>query len=213
LARTVRPSNPGTWRQPDCWGRRRLSLWLGIATDAVNASSVSPTLQVSVTVQKAIRLTLSTGTSGTTCTVNAASDYSMNFGNVDALGINTPCGSKFDPTTPGTTPSAYYTDYRLTPTFTNQAGTSATITAYVSANFATLNSVLSVVQANSAPGAIGALTAMSTASGSPTSVGTALASGTAVTRYLGVQVQPTNSSSATVSGSDSATITYTMTVP
>ena len=187
------------------------SVWA--ATDAVNTNTVAPTLQVSVTVQKAIRLTLSTGTSGTTCTVNAASDYSMNFGNVDALGINTPCGAKFDPTTPGTSPAAYYTDYRLTPTFTNQAGTSATVTAYVSADFATLSNVLSIVQANSTPASIAALTAMSTSSGSPTAVGAALANGTAVTRYVGVQVLPTNSSGSPVSGSDSATITYTMTVP
>jgi len=183
------------------------------ATDGVNTNTVSPTLQVSVTVQKAIRLTLSTGTSGTTCAVNTASDYSISFGNVDALGINTPCGAKFDPTTPGTSPAAYYTDYRLTPTFTNQAGTSATVTAYVSSNFATLSSILSVVQANSVPASIGSLTPMSANSGSPTSVGAGLASGTAVTRYVGVQVQPTNSSSSTVSGSDSATITYTMTIP
>ena len=183
------------------------------ATDAVNTNTVAPTLQVSVTVQKAIRLALGTGTSGTTCTVNSGSDYSMNFGNVDALGINAPCGAKFDPTTPGTSNAAYYTDYRLTPTFTNQAGTGATVTAYVSSNFATLSNILSVVQANSTPGNIGALSAMSTASGTPTSVGTDLANATAVTRYIGVEVQPTNSSSTTVSGSDSATITYTMTIP
>jgi hypothetical protein len=182
-------------------------------TDAVNATSVSPTLQVSVTVQKTVRLTLSTGTSGTTCNVTAASDYSMNFGNVDALGINTPCGSMFAPTTPGSTAAVYYTDYRLTPTFTNQTSTSATVTAYVSSNFATLNNVLSIVQSNSSPGSIGALTAMSTASGSPTSIGPSLASGTAITRYVGVSILPTNSGSATVSGTDSATITYTMTVP
>jgi hypothetical protein len=190
-----------------------LSSVASAATDAVNASSVSPVLQVSVTVQKAIRLTLSTGTSGTTCTVNSGSDYSMNFGSVDALGINTPCGAKFDPADPGTSPSAYYTDYRVTPVFTNQNGTSATVTAYVSANFATLSNVLSIVQASSTPGTISALTAMSTTPGSPTSVGTGLASGTAVTRYVGVHVQPTNSSNATVSGSDSASITYTLTVP
>src|SRR5262249_14721907 len=178
------------------------------ATDAVNATSVSPTLQISVTVQKALRLTLGTGTSGTTCTVNAGSDFTMNFGNVDALGISTPCGSKFNPTTAGSSPAAYYTDYQVTPAFTNQANTSATVTAYVSSNFATLSNVLSVVQASSAPGNIGALQAMSTNSGSPTSIGTSLASGTAITRYVGVQVQPTNSSSSTVSGSDSATITY-----
>ena len=184
------------------------------ATSAVNASTVSPTLQVSVTVQKAIALTLSQGAGVGACNVTTASDYSISFGNVDALGINTPtCGAKFDPTTPGVSASAYYTDYKLTPMFTNQSATSATVTAYVSTNFATLSSILSVVQASSAPGNIGALSAMSTSSGSPTSVGTSLASGTAVTRYIGVTVQPTNSGSSTVSGSDTATITYTMTVP
>jgi len=182
------------------------------STDAVNASTFSPTLAVSATVQKALRLTLSQGASGTACAVTTASDYSMTFGNVDALGINTPtCGAKFDPTTPGTTPSAYYTDYKLTPVFTNQTSTTSTITAYVSSNFATLSSILGVVQASSAPGNIAALTAMSTSSGSQTSIGTSLASGTAITRYLGVTVQPTNG--ATVSGSDTATITYTMTAP
>jgi hypothetical protein len=182
------------------------------ATSAVNASTVSPTLQVSVTVQKAIALTLSQGAGAGACTVTTASDYSISFGNVDALGINTPtCGSKFDPTTPGVSPSAYYTDYKVTPMFTNQSSTTATVTAYVSANFATLSSILSVVQASSAPANIGALSAMSTSSGTPTSIGTSLASGTALTRYIGVTVQPTNG--ATVSGSDTATITYTMTVP
>jgi hypothetical protein len=184
------------------------------ATDAVNASSVSPTMQVTVTVQKAIRLTLSQGSSASACAVTTASDFSMNFGNVDALGINTPtCGSKFDPATPGTSAAAFYTDYKLTPVFTNQSSTSATISAYVSTNFATLGNVLAVVQANSAPANIGALSATSTNSGSPTSIGTGLASGTAITRYIGVTVQPTNSGSATVAGSDAATITYTMTVP
>src|SRR5580765_5884821 len=182
------------------------------ATSAVNASTVSPTLQVSVTVQKAISLTLSQGAGAGACNVTTASDYSISFGNVDALGINTPtCGAKFDPTTPGVSASAYYTDYKLTPMFTNQSATTATVTAYVSANFATLSSILSVVQASSAPANIGALSAMSTSSGTPTSIGTSLASGTALTRYIGVTVQPTNG--ATVSGSDTATITYTMTVP
>ena len=184
------------------------------ATDAVNASSVSSTLQVTVTVQKAIRLTLSQGASGSACAVTPASDYSMTFGTVDALGINSPtCGAKFDPATPGVTPSAYYTDYKLTPVFANQSGTTASVTAYVSSNFTSLSSVLTVVQATSAPANIGALAAMSTVSGSPTSIGTGLASGTAITRYIGVTVAPTNSGSGTVSGSDSATVTYTLTVP
>jgi hypothetical protein len=186
------------------------------STEVANASTVSPTLNLSANVQKAIRLTLSQGTvSGAACAVTASSDYSMSFGNVDALGINTPsCGAKFAPTTPGTTAAAWYTDYNLTPVFTNQAVTTATVNAYVSSNFATLSSILSVVQGgntSAAPGNIGALTAMSTSSGSQTSVGVNLASGTAVTRYIGVSVLPTNG--GTVSGSDTATITYTMTAP
>lgn len=196
------------------WGLVCAASAASASTDGVNTSTVSPTLQVSVTVQKAIRLTLSQGAAAGACAVNTASDYSMTFGSVDALGINTPtCGSKFDPTTPGTSPSAYYTDYKLTPVFTNQSATTASVTAYVSSNFATLSSVLNVVQANAAPGNIGALSAMSTTSGSPTAVGSSLASGTPITRYIGVSVQPTNSGSATVSGSDSAVVTYTMTVP
>ena len=182
--------------------------------NAVNASTVSPTLQIRVTVQKAIRLTLSQGASAGACTVTTASDFSMNFGSVDALGISTPtCGSTFAPATPGVSPAAFYTDYRLTPVFSNQSATSATITAYVSTNFAALSSVLAVVHSTTAPANIGALNAMSTISGSPTSIGTSLASGAPITRYIGVTVQPTNSGSSTVSGSDSATITYTMTVP
>ena len=42
------------------------------ATSAVNASTVSPTLQVSVTVQKAIALTLSQGAGAGACTVTTA---------------------------------------------------------------------------------------------------------------------------------------------
>jgi hypothetical protein len=182
------------------------------ATDATNASTVSPTLAVSATVQKAIRLTLSQGASGTACPVTAASDYSMTFGNVDALGIsNGSCGSKFAPVTAGTSPSAYYTDYKLTPVFTNQTATDATVSAYVSTNFGTLSSILAVVQANSVPSAITDLNAMSLVSGTPTNVGYTLASGTAITRYIGVTVQPTNG--ATVTGAGTATVTYTMTAP
>ncbi|PYV11002.1 MAG: hypothetical protein DMG23_05655 [Acidobacteria bacterium] len=178
------------------------------STEATATNTVSPTLVVNVTVQKAIRLTLATGTM---CTVSAGGggDYNVNFGNVDALAINTPsCGNKFAPTTPGTTNAVYYSDYTLTPVFTSQAVSTNTIAAYVSSTFAKAN--LSIVQANSTPVAIGDLTAMSTNAGAQTSVGTNAASGTALTRYVGVSVAPTNGAGLT--GADSATITYTLTV-
>jgi hypothetical protein len=178
------------------------------STSAANTNTVSPTVKVNVNVQDAIQLTLATGT-GCTVTAGGGADYSMNFGNVDALAINPPtCGSKFAPTTPGTTNAVYYSDYQLTPLFTSQAATTNTVTAYVSSPFAKTS--LSIVQSNSAPASIANLTPMSTNVGAQTSVATNAASGTALTRYIGVSVAPTNAAGLT--GSDAATITYTLTV-
>jgi hypothetical protein len=189
-----------------------LSTQVFAATTAANASTVSPTMKISVNVQKAVQLTLSTGSQ---CTVGTGSpqDYLMTFGNVDALGISVPtCGSVYAPTTPGQTAAVYYSDYKLTPSFSGQSGaTSGTVTAYVSTNF-TNTAVLAVVQANAAPASIASLTAMSTTSATPTSVGTTLANGTAITRYVGVQVSVQNGASA-FTGADSAVVTYTLTTP
>ncbi len=165
-------------------------------------------MKITVTVLSAIQLTLATGTA---CSVTGGSgtDYAIAFGNVDALAITTPaCGSKYTPTTPGSTNAVYYSDYTITPMFTSQSVSTNTITAYVSTNFA--KATLSVVQAGSAPSGIGSLTAMSTSSGSQTSIATNATSGTAITRYVGVSIAPTNG--ASVSGADSAVITYTLTV-
>jgi hypothetical protein len=176
------------------------------STSALNTNTISPNLVVSVTVQKAISLTL---TSGAGCTVTPASDYSISFGNVDALAINTgACGSKFAPTTPGTTNAVYYTDYQITPMFTSQTVSTNSLTAYVSSTFSKAN--LSIVQSSATPAAVSDLTPLSTSSSSQTTLATNAASGTAVTRYIGVSVAPTNGSGLT--GTDSATITYTLTV-
>lgn len=175
------------------------------STSNVNTNTISPTLVVSVTVQKAISLTLA---SGAGCTVSAASDYSISFGNVDALAINNGCGSKYAPTTPGSTNAVYYTDYQVTPIFTSQSVTTNTLTAYVSSTFSKAN--LSIVQSTATPAAITDLTALSTSSSAQTTLATNATSGTAVTRYVGVSVAPTNGAGLT--GADSATVTYTLTV-
>ena len=101
----------------------------------------------------------------------------------------------------------FYTNYTLTPLFTSQGVSTNTIQAYVSSTFAKAN--LSIVQSNTTPGAITDLTAMSVSSGTQTSVATNATSGTAVTRYVGVSVAPTNGAGLT--GADSAIITYTLT--
>jgi len=178
------------------------------ATQAVNTNTISPTLKVNVTVQDAIQLTLATGSQ---CAIAAGggADYNMSFGNVDALGINAPaCGSQFAPVTPGVTNSAYYTDYKLTPIFTSQSVSTNTLKAYVSTNFAKAN--LSVVYATSAPGTIAGLSPMGITAGTANTLATNAVSATALTQYLGVEIDPSNGAGLT--GADSAIITYTLTV-
>ena len=178
------------------------------ATQAVNTNTISPTLKVNVTVQDAIQLTLSQG-AGCAITAGGGADYSVNFGNVDALGINAPtCGSQFVPTTPGVSNSAYYTDYKITPIFTSQAVATNTLKAYVSTNFGKAN--LSVVYATSAPASIAGLTAMGITPATANTLATNAVSATALTQYVGVEVAPTNGAGLT--GADSAVITYTLTV-
>ncbi len=185
-------------------------------TQATNTNTVAPTLQLSVNIQKAIRLTLSTGTAATPhCTVTAAGgspDYTMSFGTVDALAINAPsCGSVFAPATPGVSNAIYWSDYNLTPVFTSQSATTNTITAQVTTNFTAAN--VSVVRdsANSptVPSAVGQFTAMGV--GSADTIVTNQGNGTAATRFIGVAIAPTNGA-GTLTGAQTATVTFTLTV-
>src|SRR5258708_5934800 len=92
------------------------------STQNTNTNTVAPTLQINVNVQKAVRLTLSTGTvAATHCAVVAGGgspDYTMNFGTVDALAINAGNCNVFAPVTPGVSNAVYWSDYTLTPIFT-----------------------------------------------------------------------------------------------
>jgi len=185
------------------------------ATQATATNTVSPTLQLSASIVDAVQLTLSQGTSGTACAISAGAnppDYAMSFGTVDALAINNgTCGNKYTPAQTGTD-AVYYTDYQLNPVFTTQPSTSnPTIKAYVSTNFANANVKIVRDTANSAavPAANG-FTAMSTNSGAPDTLASAVATGTPLTRYIGVDVAPTNGAGLT--GAQSATITFTLTV-
>jgi len=184
-------------------------------TTAVNTNTVSPTLQISATIQKAVRLTLSTGTAAVThCTVVATGgtpDYTMNFGTVDALGINAGNCNVFGPANPGVDNAIYWSDYNLTPVFTSQSTTNNTITAQVTTNFAVSNVFIVRDSANSStvPANAAAFTAMGTASAD--TIATNAANGTALTRFIGVAVTPANG--ATVgTGAQSATVTFTLTV-
>jgi hypothetical protein len=190
------------------------------ATQAANTATVSPTLQISATIQKAVSLTLATGTTGgiSHCAVAAGGnppDYTMSFGNVDALGVNAGACNKFNPLTPGTSNAIYWTDYQLLPVYTSHtafAGT--TVTAQVTTDFAAPHNILVVRSAtatsNTTPTGPADFAAMST--GSADTVGSAgVVSGTALTRFIGVAVTPANGATV-LTGAQTATVTFTLTV-
>src|ERR1700753_3602944 len=83
-------------------------------TNATNSTTVSPTLQISATIQSAVSLTLSTGsTAPAHCVITpgTGADYKMDFGTVDALAINNGACNKFAPANPGTDSAVYWSDY------------------------------------------------------------------------------------------------------
>jgi hypothetical protein len=188
------------------------------ATQAANTNTVSPTLQISATVQDAVQLTLSTGTAlagGASCTINpGGGDYQMSFGNVDALAINpATCGNKY--LASGGSNTVYYTDYQVTPTFTSQPNNTAaaSVKAYMSAS--TLTSNVGIVRdtANTGtnPADATGFTAMPTTLATAYSIATGpLTSGTALHPFVGVTIS--NANGASMTGAQTATITYVLTV-
>ena len=183
------------------------------ATQNTGTNTIAPTLQVSATIQSAVQLTLSTGAAAGSCAVSGGTttDYKMDFGNVDGLAINAPsCGSKYTPAQTGGN-AVYYTEYRLTPSFTSQSTSNNTVTAHVSSNFSLANVSIVRDTANTAavPAANG-FSALSTNSGSPDTIASNVGSGSAQSRYIGVSVA--NSNGAGLTGATSATVTFTLTV-
>lgn len=188
-------------------------------TQATNTNKVTPTLQVSANVQKAVQLTLSTGTvAASHCAVAAGggTDYSMNFGTVDGLGINAGNCNKFSPATPGVSNAVYWSDYQLTPVFSSQSVSTNTITAQVTTTFGgvangTSNLIIVRDTANSATLPASAASFSTMGSASADTIATNATNGTAITRYVGIAVTPANGASV-LTGNQSATVTFTLTV-
>ena len=169
------------------------------------------------TLQSAVQLTLSTGTvAAAHCSVVATGgtpNFTMNFGNIDALGINSGNCNKFAPATPGVGNAIYWSDYTLTPAFSDQNPTSnTTITAKVTTDFPAPHNIFVVrdsANSSSVPTSASQFTAVST--GTPDTIVTGVIDRTAVTRYIGLAVTPANGPGILV-GAQSATITFTLTV-
>ena len=156
------------------------------------------------TVQSAVQLLLAQAASGRT--ISAGSDFSLGYGNVNALGIGPGAGLTTVTQAGGI---IYSTPYNLLPVFTNLSSTTATLKVCVSTTF-THSAIL--VLHDSSSGNVGTFSNISTNCGGPTSLTSTANDRSTITRYLGLFVSNVNGATA-FTGTDNATLTYTLTVP
>jgi hypothetical protein len=178
------------------------------ATDTVNNKTIA-TVEIRLdtpqgeTVQNAVRLTLATATGG--LAITPASDFSMNFGNVNGLGFGPGAGLTTVAAAGG---AIYSTPYLLQPAFTDFISTTATIKTFVSTNFAHP----AILVLRDAAVSAGPYNNIGITAGTATQITNTAADRSSITRFLGLFVSNVNGATA-VTGSDSATLTFTLTVP
>lgn len=152
------------------------------------------------TVQTAVQLTLGTATGG--LTISPATDYAADFGLVNGLGIGPGTGLTTTSVAGG---AVYATPYLLNPAFSEFSSTTATIKVALTTNFAH-PTILQLDDASAIGGPFTQITVTSL------QITNTAASRSPITRYLGLFVSNANGAGA-FTGSDTATLTFTMTVP
>jgi hypothetical protein len=155
------------------------------------------------TVQDAVQLTLATATGG--LTVTPQSDYSMSFGNVNGLGIGPAAGLTTVAAAGGV---VYSTPYLLQPVFADFTSTTGTIKVFVSTNFAHPT----VLQLRDSAAGAGPYNNIGLTAGTATQITNTAADRGSITRFLGLFVSNVNGATS-FRGNDSATLTFTLTVP
>jgi hypothetical protein len=157
------------------------------------------------TLQTAVQLTLGSATGG--LTISPAADFAVNYGNVNGLGIG-PGGGLTTVSVAGGT--VYSTPYLINPQFSDFSSSTATITVVLTTNFAHPG----VLQLDDSSSSGGPFTQITTTPITITSTAASTANGASpITRFLGLFVSNTNNGAGAFTGSDTATLTFTMTVP
>ena len=151
--------------------------------------------------QTAVQLTLGTATGG--LTISPATDYAANYGNVNGLGIGPGSGLTTVSVAGGT---VYSTPYLINPAFSDFSSATATIKVALTSPFAH-PAVLQLDDSGSSSGPFTQITA------APLTITGTAGSFNSITRFLGLFVSGTNNGAGAFTGSDTATITFTMTVP
>lgn len=163
----------------------------------VDASSTTSELEMSATVQTAVQLNISTGAGGATVSgSNATGLFSVNFGNVNGLGLGTPAAGVS--VVSDASGALYKTPINLTPVYSGFTTETATIEVEQDAAGDT-------ALAREGNSSISSASTVSTST--PASVASGAASGAAIERYVGVYVSRTEAA-----GAKSATLIYTITV-
>jgi hypothetical protein len=152
------------------------------------------------TVQTAVQLTLGTATGG--LTISPSADYAANYGNVNGLGIGASAGLTTTSVAGGT---VYVTPYLLNPVFTSFSSTTATLKVTLTSNFAH-PTILQLDDSSASGGPFTQIT------NTALTITTTAADRGSITRFLGLFVSNANGAGA-FTGSDTATLTFTMTVP
>jgi hypothetical protein len=153
------------------------------------------------TLQSAIGMTLSTDPSGVN--ISASSDYSLNFGNVNGLGISPAAGLTTSNVAGG---MLYSTPYLFQPSFAGFGVTAATVSVYVSSNF--IHPTILELRDSTSSG--GPYTAISKVQATPTVFGSTFSNQSSNQRYLGLFVSSVNGATS-FTGADSAILTFTTT--
>jgi hypothetical protein len=178
------------------------------ANDANDANKRdTATLSVSIAVQRAVQFSLD-ATGPPSLTAGATSDYAIDFGTVDGLGVSTGNGAARAASTTG---ALYSTSYLVRPAFSSMTSTNGTVQLYVSTNFARPGLLQLQDSSTGEPGSFAAISTNSAAA-SQTVISTSAQSKVDITRYLGLFVFAVNGTGAFV-GADSAVVTYTLIVP
>jgi hypothetical protein len=146
-------------------------------------------------------MTLSTDPSGVN--IAASSDFSLNFGNVNGLGISPAAGLSASAVSGG---FLYSTPYRFQPSFAGFSGTTALVTVYASADF--VHPAILELRDSATNG--GPYTAISKIAGTPTVFGSSFGNLSSNQRFLGLFVSSGNGAAA-FTGSDTAILTFTTT--
>ncbi|HSE48021.1 MAG TPA: hypothetical protein VLA96_02310 [Terriglobales bacterium] len=184
------------------------------AAEAVNASpaQVTADLTINVNVVNALRLTLLTGTNTPACTITRtngttdddATTYSMNFGDINGLGIDP--GANCTDVTQVAGNYVWYTNYGIKTQYAGLPNT-ADVKLKIATDF-TNNAMLKVRETSFASGATALTTNLTTTD--TTIISAATNSATPKDRLLGIAMIAANVNGAGSTGADSVVLTYTL---